>query len=236
MSSELEKKLDDSWTLAYFENGKIVTNLMVRSQDLIIAFFKTNEHSNKKLDIVKKFHYTFLSYWCEPISIFENKVNFQILMTLLNTFLFNQEGKGRKSTLTNEEKLRATIEYLTTSDEITYAELAQKYGGHESKMYEAIHKVINWLIKPIGVETGFPKLGDYDEDKRHFNYQPLIFLNYMLEPVVNMDYIKGIYFTLTSDFDYEEYWIVDIELDNEKVIKAGYKTWQQYIEENRNLE
>lgn len=75
---------------------------------------------------------------------YENNI-FKMVKLLEKEYNIKHSKGGRKSKLTMENKLRATIEYLTTQK--TFAEIAKEYNIHESNMYDSILWVIKILTK-----------------------------------------------------------------------------------------
>lgn len=81
-----------------------------------------------------------------PTILIKYKNNLTKLIKLLeNEFSIKHSKGGRKPKLTIEDKLRATVEYLSTNK--SFFEIAKEYNIHESNMYEAILWVIDTLTK-----------------------------------------------------------------------------------------
>ena len=81
-----------------------------------------------------------------PTILIKYKNNLTKLIKLLEKeFNIKHSKGGRKPKLTIEDKLRATVEYLSTNK--SFFEIAKEYNIHESNMYEAILWVIDTLTK-----------------------------------------------------------------------------------------
>lgn len=81
-----------------------------------------------------------------PTILIKYKNNLTKLIKLLeNEFSIKHSKGGRKPKLTIENKLRATIDYLSTNK--SFLEIAKEYDIHESNMYESILWVIDTLSK-----------------------------------------------------------------------------------------
>lgn len=81
-----------------------------------------------------------------PTILIKYKNNLTKLIKLLeNEFNIKHSKGGRKPKLTIEDKLRATVDYLSTNK--TFFEIAKEYDIHESNMYESILWVIDTLSR-----------------------------------------------------------------------------------------
>lgn len=84
--------------------------------------------------------------------------NLTKLVKLLEKELNIKHSKGgRKSKLTIEDKLKATVDYLISDK--TYLELAKEFNIHESNMYDTIAWVVHVLSKHKIIHSKKSKTG-----------------------------------------------------------------------------